>query len=297
MTQARQPITEAGFTQNPYGQQYYDYARHVVGSLISGAELKWHPGRTGISLDDFVHDVSINAIEQTEEVFAKGNFNEKKGTFKSFFYWQIFKAFHDKLKELGEDTNRAEFDERLGKYYEGTAIDFGPTDENDDLVEKPNEDVVLYYYSKEKAAVLKENYLAKMEYVKKILDIVKRMSPSDQRLFYLKYQLDFSDEDYKMWKSIKDDNKHVKDPFTKMAHQKLGLSESYAKKRISQIKTDIIAKLNHAGHTKENYKHDTSMPTMLQALTVNPMPVFDYGLDIENLSEADCRDILFELFY
>lgn len=297
MTQNRLPITEAGFLQNPYGTQYYDYARHIVGSLIREVELKWHQGRAGISLDDFVHDVSINGIEQAKKDYEKGVLRkEKEDSFKTFFWHRIRKAFFAKLDELGKETNQAAFDERLGKYYEGTAIDFGPTGENDDIVENPNKDVILYYFSQEKAAVLEENYLAKMEYVKKILEIVSQMSPSDQRLFYLKYQFNFSDEDYQMWESISQ-QKHVKDPFTKMAQEKYGLSENYAKKRISQIKADLIAKLNQAGHTKESYRQNTSMPTTLQALTASPMPAFDFGLDIENLSEADCRDILFELFY
>ena len=111
-----------------------------------------------------------------------------------------------------------------------------------------------------------------MQYVRQILDIVSRMSPSDQRLFYLKYQFGFSDEDYQLWKSI-GQQKHVKDPFTKMAQEKYGLSENYAKKRISQIKADIIAKMNQSGHTQASYRQATSMPTMLQSLTASrPRP-------------------------
>ena len=176
---------------------------------------------------------------------------------------------------------------RLAKYYEGTAVDLGSNDEKNDAI--------LFYYSAEKAEVLDESHEARMQYVRQILDIVSRMSPSDQRLFYLKYQFGFSDEDYQLWKSI-GQQKHVKDPFTKMAQEKYGLSENYAKKRISQIKADIIAKMNQSGHTQASYRQATSMPTMLQSLTASrPRPLFD--IDIENLSEAECRDILVELFY
>ena len=120
------------------------------------------------------------------------------------------------------------------------------------------------------------------------------MSPTDQRLFNLKFQFDFSDEDYRMWETISA-QKHVKDPFTKMAHDKYGVSEGYAKKRISLIKADIVKKLSEAGHTPESYRQQTSMPLTLEWLQVKkPAPAFD--LDIEGLTEADCRDILMELF-
>ena len=134
-----------------------------------------------------------------------------------------------------------------------------------------------------------------MRYVRQILDIVSKMNPVDQRLFYLKYQFNFTEEDYKKWETI-GQQKHVKDPFAKMAKSECGLSENYAKKRISLIKADIIAKLNQSGHTQSNYRQETSMPVMLQSLYASrPKPVFD--IDIEGLSEADCRDILVELFY
>ena len=121
------------------------------------------------------------------------------------------------------------------------------------------------------------------------------MSPGDQRLFYLKYQIGFSEEDFQLWESI-GQQKHVKDPFTRMAKEKFGISENYAKKRISQIKAEIIAKLNQSGHTQASYRQDTSMPTLIQSLfNSRPQPIFD--IDIESLSEAECRDILFELSY
>ena len=134
----------------------------------------------------------------------------------------------------------------------------------------------------------------KMTYFRKIREIVARMSPTDQRLFNLKFQFDFSDEDYRMWETISA-QKHVKDPFTKMAHDKYRVSEGYAKKRISLIKADIVKKLNEAGYTRESYRQQTSLPNALEFLQARkPAPAFD--LDIEGLSEADCRDILMELF-
>ena len=139
-----------------------------------------------------------------------------------------------------------------------------------------------------------EKNAGKMTYVRKIREIVARMSPTDQRLFSLKFQFDFSDEDYRMWETISA-QKHVKDPFTKMAHDKYGYSEGYAKKRICLIKADILKKLNEAGHTRESYRQQTSMPLTMEFLQARkPAPAFD--LDIEGLSEADCRDILVELF-
>ena len=139
-----------------------------------------------------------------------------------------------------------------------------------------------------------EKNAGKMTYVRKIREIVARMSPNDQRLFNLKFQFDFSDQDYRMWETISA-QKHVKDPFTKMAHDKYGVSEGYARKRICLIKADIVKKLSEAGHTQESYRQQTSMPLTLEWLQVKkPAPAFD--LDIEGLTEADCRDILFELF-
>lgn len=139
-----------------------------------------------------------------------------------------------------------------------------------------------------------EKNAGKMTYVRKIREIVARMSPTDQRLFNLKFQFDFSDEDYRMWETISA-QKHVKDPFTKMAHDKYGYREGYAKKRISLIKADIVKKLNEAGYTRESYRQQTSMPLTMEFLQARkPAPAFD--LDIEGLSEADCRDILVELF-
>ena len=47
-----------------------------------------------------------------------------------------------------------------------------------------------------------EKNAGKMTYVRKIREIVARMSPNDQRLFNLKFQFDFSDQDYRMWETI-----------------------------------------------------------------------------------------------
>ena len=139
-----------------------------------------------------------------------------------------------------------------------------------------------------------EKNAGKMTYVRKIREIVARMSTNDQRLFNLKFQFDFSDEDYRMWETIST-QKHVKDPFTKMAHDKYGVNEEYARKRICLIKADIVKKLNEAGYTRESYRQQTSLPNTLEFLQARkPAPAFD--LDIEGLSEADCRDILMELF-
>ena len=300
--------------QNPTGKQFLDYARYNIGSMISRVELKWDPGYTGMSLDLFVNDVAMHGIELAREDLAKGLLrNEKEKSFQEFLWWRLKKAFNERLKELGGDPGRAVFDERLGKYYEGTAVEFGPRDDNDEpsILEdsdkeaasdtssqrhpkKANDGVILYHYSAEKAKALEESHEIKMSYVRKIREIVARMSPTDQRLFNLKFQFNFSDEDYRMWETISA-QKHVKDPFTKMAHDKYGYSEGYAKKRISLIKDDILKKLSEAGHTRESYRQQTSMPLTLEWLQVKkPAPVFD--LDIEGLTEADCRDILAELF-
>lgn len=299
---SRKTLTEEGFLQEPLGKEYFAYARNSVGSMINKVELKWNPGRAGISLDEFVMDTSISAIELARKDLKKGLLRrENENSFKNFFWFRILKTFYEKLNELKDDPLRGEFDERLGKYYEGTAVDFGPADENDDTVfgtgerppKKQNTDVTYFYYSTEKALALEENHKVKMSYVRRIREIVAKMSPADQRLFNLKYQFDFTESDYKMWETIST-GKHVKDPFTKMAHEKYGISEGYAKKRICLIKADILKQLKNSGHTPERYRERTSVPMLEMLVVRRPVPEFDF--DIDNLSEADCRDILMELY-
>ena len=304
------PIIEAGFAQEPFDKRYLNYALAVASSLARGAEIKWHPGRTGMSLQDFVYDIAISGIELALADYNKGLLrNEKESSFRNFFWTRIFKAFHSKLDELGEDSNRAVFDERLGKYYEGTAVDFGPTDKapaRKREFKEPNEDVVRYYYSSEKATILEENHAIKMRYVKMIRTIVSMMSPTDQRLFNLKFQLEFTDGDFQMWNRIAD-QKYIKDPFTKMAHEKFGLSENYAKKRISEILAFVRDQLAKVGHTGSTYREYTSHPAMLEMkqpfkkellpipnTIEKPTPKL---FDIDSLSEADCQDILMELCF
>ena len=89
---------------------------------------------------------------------------------------------------------------------EGTEEESGMSQNNDKRVEhrarkKPNEDVILYYYSAEKAEILEEIHATKMRYVEKIMDVVAGMSEKDQLLFKLKFQIDFTKEDYRMWTS------------------------------------------------------------------------------------------------
>ena len=128
------PITEEGFLQEPLGREFFDYAKNVIRSFINHVELKWYPGRTGMSLDDFVLDTASYAIEITREDYQKGKLRqENENSFKNFYWFRIKKAFFAKLDELGRDSKIAVFDERLGKYYEGTAVDFGLADEYDDF--------------------------------------------------------------------------------------------------------------------------------------------------------------------
>lgn len=79
-----------------------------------------------------------------------------------------------------------------------------------------------------------------------------------------------------------------------MAHEKYGISEGYAKKRICLIKADILKQLKNSGHTPERYRERTSVPMLEMLVVRQPVPEFDF--DIDNLSEADCRDILMELY-
>lgn len=333
---AQGEVSEENFMKNPFAPQFLHYARCLNASRVNRIQLKWHPGRTGMSLDDFVYDASVYGMELAIIDYGNGLFrNENKDSFRKFLYGRIKKAFYEKLKELGNNSGTAVFDERLAKYYEGTAVDFGPTDENDDPIvnelsisadamadgdedngdeegteaqkkekrvthrarKKPNEDVILYYYSAEKAEILNEVYETKMRYAKKIMDIVAGMSETDQQLFKLKFQIDFKKKDYRMWKRINAE-KHCKDPFTRMAHEKYGFSVDYARKRICLIKSFILERLERAGYTPESYEEETSFPLVMEFLTTKPQrePEPSFDLNVEELSEADCRDILMELF-
>lgn len=134
-----------------------------------------------------------------------------------------------------------------------------------------------------------------MEYVKKILEFASRLKPEEQRLFKLKFQLDYSDSDYQMWETLKR-KPHCKDPFSIMAHTKYGISEGYAKKQISLIISKLKEQLNESGYTRERFSRDTAMPGMLEFNVVEPSrPEIEINLD--DLSETDCRDILTELSF
>ena len=64
--------------------------------------MKWDPGQSGMSLDLFVNDAALYAIELAREDHAKGLFrNENADSFRKFFYGRILKAFHTKLENLG----------------------------------------------------------------------------------------------------------------------------------------------------------------------------------------------------
>ena len=99
---ARKPLMEQDFILDPTGKQFLDYARYNIGSMISSVEMKWDPGQSGMSLDLFVNDAALYAIELAREDHAKGLFrNENADSFRKFFYGRILKAFHTKLEDFG----------------------------------------------------------------------------------------------------------------------------------------------------------------------------------------------------
>ena len=84
---ARKPLTEQDFILDPTGKQFLVYARYNIGSMISSVEMKWNPGQSGMSLDLFVNDAALYAIELAREDHAKGLFrNENADSFRKFFY-------------------------------------------------------------------------------------------------------------------------------------------------------------------------------------------------------------------
>ena len=267
---AFQPITEAAFLQDPLGPEFYMYALNVIRGFIGKENFSWNPDQTKLSLDDLIMESCLYAIELTKAEYSKGLFrNKNKNSFKNFYYTQIRKAFYEKL-------------EKLGKY--------SPV--------KADEDEPVSSCSEEKMIALEESHEARMQYVEKILEAVSKLSPTEQRLFKLKYQIDFTDEDYRLLGKIYQ-QKHVRDPFAKMACEKFHLSENYAKKKICEIKKELITLLSQAGFSQERFRRETSVPVTMQMLTAGPKipPLPAFQLDVDALTEADCREILLELTF
>lgn len=119
----RKPLTEQDFVQNPTGKQFLNYALNSIGSMISRVEMKWNPGQSGMSLDLFVNDAALYAIELAREDHAKGLFrNENADSFRKFFYGRILKAFHTKLEDLADDPGRASSTSGSGSITKGRLL-------------------------------------------------------------------------------------------------------------------------------------------------------------------------------
>lgn len=331
------PVTEKSLMQKPMGEELFVYARNVIASMIKTVELKWHQERTGMTLDDFIADTAARAIILTEDDYQKGLFRQEgENSFKNFFWFRIKKAFFLQLEELSRDSQSTTFDESMGKYYEDRAAGYGTGSERDedsccdstDAEEAPCEnepedgeeaagdtpktkkaadptirrtlevgsDESPYSYSHEKAMALEENRRIKMKYVERILLLVSQMSPKDQMLFKMKFQIDFSEDDCRMWEAISQ-QPHVKDPYGRMAHEKFGCSEGYAKKRISMILSKLKSDLYGAGYTREAYRESVAMPGTMHHIIAEKNVIHLFDFDVQNLSEDDCRDILLELAF
>lgn len=330
------PVTEKSLMQKPMGEELFVYARNVIASMIKKVELKWHRERTGMTLNDFIADTAARAIILTEDDYQKGLFRQEgENSFKNFFWFRIKKAFFLQLEELSRDSQSTTFDESMGKYYEDRAAGYGPRGGHDDSCcdstdadeipcDNDSEDddeaagdapkamkatgatvrrtpeagsnEAPYSYSHENAMALEENRRIQMKYVEKIFLFVSQMSPKDQLLFKMKFQIDFSEDDCRMWEAISQ-QPHVKDPYGRMAHEKLGCSEGYAKKRISMILSKLKSDLYGAGYTREAYRESVAMPGTMHHIIAEKNVIHLFDFDVQNLSEDDCRDILLELAF
>ena len=85
---ARKPLTEQDFILHPTGKQFLDYARYNIGSMISSVEMKWNPGHSGMSLDLFVNDAALYAIELAREDLQE----QECRFFQEILLWKNFKS-------------------------------------------------------------------------------------------------------------------------------------------------------------------------------------------------------------
>ena len=287
------------------------YARHIV---ISSNRIP-DSDKTGIPREDFINEVAYRGIQYALTDYEKGLFDRERGPINSFIWFRVrMKAFFDVLEEYTTAHISARFDERLGKYYEGSAgHETAFCDEQDgdipletDDKKKKNEDEEernpkehggeverqYYYFSSEKERILEDNWNTKMGYVQKIKDLVSKMSPMDQRLFDIRFGFNLSEEDYEKIDVIQK-APHVKEYYNKLAAQEFGISEGAARKRVKDL-LDYIKKNLTADGSIGSYRQNTSMPGLSEFRVVNPEPKVP-EMNLDNLSEYDCIDILMGL--
>lgn len=302
------------------------YARHIV---ISSNRIP-DSDKTGIPREDFINEVAYRGIQYAWTDYEKGLFDKGRGTIDTFIWYRVRKkAFFEVLNEYTSINIPARFDERFGKYYEGSAgyedtfcdeqdgdihteTDFSRTlpddskeqeiadkkkkneDEEERTPKEPGGEVERQYYSfsTEKERILEDNWNTKMGYVQKILDLVSKMSPMDQRLFNIRFGFNLSEEDNNKIDEIQN-APHIKEYYNKLAAQEFGISEGAARKRVKDL-LDYIKKKLTADGSIGSYRQNTSMPGLSEFRVVNPEPNIP-DLNLDNLSEHDCIDILMGL--
>lgn len=304
----------------------FRYARHIVLSS------NWIPDsdKTGIPREDFINEVAYRGIQYALTDYENGLYDRQRGAIGSFICFRVRKkAFFEVLEDYTSAHIPARFDERFGKYYEGSAghetafcdeqdgditteTDFskilpddsdeqetdGKKKKNEDKEERPPKEPggeverQYYSFSTEKERILEDNWNTKMGYVQKILDLVSKMSPMDQRLFNIRFGFNLSEEDNNKIDEIQK-APHVKEYYNKLAAQEFGISEGAARKRVKDL-LDYIKKKLTADGSIGSYRQNTSMPGLSEFRVVNPEPKAP-EINLDNLSEYDCIDILMGL--
>lgn len=310
------------------------YAKHII---ISSCRIP-DPDKTGIPREDIINEAANRGIQYAWKDYERGLYREN-GDIDGFIRSRVCeKAFHEVYKEFFPARELARFNERFGKYYEGSAdheaafcdeYDSDSTietkfskillddskkqeiedkkdknknknkkkkneDEEERIPKEPGGEVERHYYSfsTEKERILEESWNVKMEYVKRIRNLVSKMSPMDQRLFDIRFGFNLSEEDYQKIDEIQK-APHVKEYYNKLAAEEFGISEGAARKRVNDLLGYIKKNLNADG-LLETYRANTSIPGLSEFRVANPETDFsDFNLD--NLSEYDCLDILMGL--
>ena len=277
---------EEAFIKKDY-EKLIRYAKHII---ISSCRIP-DSDLTGVSREDFINDVAYRGIQYAMTDYENGLFDRGRGTIETFVWGRVCKkAFYEVLKEFTSYLGMARFDEQLGKYYEGSAgHETTFDDEQDDAVSTKTDLVEHYLYSAEKEQILEDVRDVKMMYINTIKNLVSKMSPTDQRLFDIRFGFNLSEEDYQKIDEIQK-TPHVKEYYNKLAAEEFGISEGAARKRVNDLLGYIKKNLTADG-TMASYRQNTSLPGLSEFKVAKPETDFpDFNLD--NLSEHDCIDIL-----
>lgn len=280
-------LTEAAFRNQDYAR-FIDYAINVVYGFAHRLNL------CSDNQESFIMDAVFRGLEYAREDFEKGLYNKMK-PFKNFFWYRIKKAFYETLSEQYPDANKISFAEGLGKYYDNPDGHDEMQEYYDDKDEHINIDGrSSYCASCEKEQILEDNRKEKLEFVRKIKNIVSMMDPMDIRLFNIRFGFDLTEEDQSTISALRKVS-HAKEYYVKMAANEFGIKEDAVRKRIYDMIHYLQKALAKSGDM-EAYKNRTSLPGLLEYIVVNPKNALE-ELNLDKFSSEDCFDIWTELMF